>query len=102
MSHSSRGLGHRPLTAATGVRIPYGTPDLPTPYMLRRHHTWYLRIHVLADLRHIVGQYVVRFLKMEDRSLAQARTVGLAFYAQDSFFKIKMKLAALWIADMNV
>lgn len=70
--------------------------------MLRRHHTWYLRIHVLADLRHIVGQYVVRFLKMEDRSLAQARTVGLAFYAQDSFFKIKMKLAALWIADMNV
>ena len=25
-SPSSRGLGHRPLTAATGVRIPLGTP----------------------------------------------------------------------------
>ncbi len=25
-SCSSRGLGHRPLTAVTGVRIPYGTP----------------------------------------------------------------------------
>ncbi len=28
MSCSSRGLGHRPLTAVTGVRIPYGTPVL--------------------------------------------------------------------------
>ena len=27
-SRSSRGPGHRPLTAATGVRIPYGTPPL--------------------------------------------------------------------------
>ena len=26
MSRSSRGLGHRPFTAVTGVRIPYGTP----------------------------------------------------------------------------
>ena len=26
LSCSSRGLGHRPLTAVTGVRIPYGTP----------------------------------------------------------------------------
>ena len=25
-SRSSRGPGHRPLTAVTGVRIPYGTP----------------------------------------------------------------------------
>ena len=25
-SHSSRGLGHRPFTAVTGVRTPYGTP----------------------------------------------------------------------------
>ena len=28
MSRSSRGLGHRPFTAATGVRIPYGMPKL--------------------------------------------------------------------------
>ncbi len=28
-SCSSRGLGHRPLTAVTGVRIPYGTPGKP-------------------------------------------------------------------------
>ena len=26
VSHSSRGLGHRPFTAVTGVRTPYGTP----------------------------------------------------------------------------
>ena len=26
MSRSSRGLGHRPFTAGTGVRTPYGTP----------------------------------------------------------------------------
>ena len=25
-SHSSSGLGHRPFTAVTGVRTPYGTP----------------------------------------------------------------------------
>ena len=28
MSRSSRGLGHRPFTAVTGVRLPYGTPVL--------------------------------------------------------------------------
>ena len=28
-SPSSRGLGHRPFTAITGVRIPVGTPPLP-------------------------------------------------------------------------
>ena len=27
VSRSSRGLGHRPFTAATGVRIPYGMPQ---------------------------------------------------------------------------
>ncbi len=26
LSRSSRGLGHRPFTAVTGVRLPYGTP----------------------------------------------------------------------------
>ena len=28
LSHSSSGLGHRPFTAVTGVRTPYGTPLL--------------------------------------------------------------------------
>src|SRR5436305_10079669 len=28
-SPSSRGLGHRPFTAVTGVRIPVGTPSMP-------------------------------------------------------------------------
>ena len=28
VSRSSRGLGHRPFTAVTGVRLPYGTPFL--------------------------------------------------------------------------
>ncbi|CSI49454.1 Uncharacterised protein [Vibrio cholerae] len=26
VSRSSRGLGHRPFTAVTGVRLPYGIP----------------------------------------------------------------------------
>ncbi len=30
MSRSSRGLGHRPFTAVTGVRLPYGTPHSKT------------------------------------------------------------------------
>jgi hypothetical protein len=29
-SRSSRGLGHRPFTAVTGVRLPYGTPFFVT------------------------------------------------------------------------
>ena len=33
LSPSSRGLGHRPFTAITGVRIPVGTPHIdPTVY----------------------------------------------------------------------
>ena len=31
MFPSSRGLGHRPFTAVTGVRIPLGTPKQKTP-----------------------------------------------------------------------
>ena len=31
MTLSSRGLGHRPFTAVTGVRIPLGTPKQKTP-----------------------------------------------------------------------
>src|ERR1700694_3051 len=34
-SPSSRGLGHRPFTAVTGVRIPVGTPP-PRAYLQRR------------------------------------------------------------------
>ena len=30
-SPSSRGLGHRPFTAVTGVRTPLGTPSHPEP-----------------------------------------------------------------------
>ena len=33
MSRSSRGLGHRPFTAVTGVRLPYGTP-YPKPTVI--------------------------------------------------------------------
>src|SRR6516165_8442368 len=33
-SPSSRGLGHRPFTAATGVRIPLGTPTKTKCYRL--------------------------------------------------------------------
>ena len=32
LSPSSRGLGHRPFTAITGVRIPVGTPNKEDPY----------------------------------------------------------------------
>ncbi len=31
-SPSSRGLGHRPFTAVTGVRLPLGTPDKSMAY----------------------------------------------------------------------
>src|SRR5690606_3000852 len=34
LSPSSRGLGHRPFTAATGVRVPEGTP---CPAVMREH-----------------------------------------------------------------
>ncbi len=36
MSRSSRGLGRCPLTAVTGVRIPYGTPNKSMGYVLNR------------------------------------------------------------------
>ena len=36
-SRSSRGLGHRPFTAATGVRIPYGMPlQAKKPHQMMR------------------------------------------------------------------
>ncbi|NHO54952.1 hypothetical protein GOB87_13525 [Acetobacter estunensis] len=66
---------------------------MPTPYMLRRHHTWYLRLRVPADLRHIAGQYVVRSLKTGDRSLAQARAIGLASSFNGLWMDFRKKLA---------
>ena len=33
MAHWSSGLRHRPLTAVTGVRIPYGSPDKASAFM---------------------------------------------------------------------
>ena len=33
MLPSSRGLGHRPFTAVTGVRIPLGVPQLSPDYL---------------------------------------------------------------------
>src|SRR5215475_10200327 len=36
VSPSSRGLGHRPFTAVTGVRIPLGTPIKSMVYEMRR------------------------------------------------------------------
>src|ERR1043165_4845886 len=37
-SRSSSGLGHRPFTAATRVRFPYGTPKLSITYKKSRFH----------------------------------------------------------------
>ena len=36
MHPSSRGLGHRPFTARTGIRIPLGVPDLIAPVAQRQ------------------------------------------------------------------
>src|SRR5258706_5526 len=36
-SPSSRGLGHRPFTAVTGVRIPLGTPIKSSRYAITAH-----------------------------------------------------------------
>src|ERR1700704_3533201 len=38
-SPSSRGLGHRPFTAVTGVRIPVGTPVQSMPHSVQGAHT---------------------------------------------------------------
>ena len=35
-SRSSRGLGHRPFTAVTGVRLPYGTPFFVTLFFMTK------------------------------------------------------------------
>ncbi len=40
MSPSSRGLGHRPFTAVTGVRIPLGTPN--TKPSMRKHRGFFI------------------------------------------------------------
>ena len=55
-SPSSRGLGHRPFTAVTGVRIPVGTPPArvaahgsePRPRRLRRHRATVARCSPLS------------------------------------------------------
>ena len=41
-SPSSRGLGHRPFTAVTGVRIPLGTPNKETGHIVPRFFVWLL------------------------------------------------------------
>ena len=42
LSPSSRGLGHRPFTAVTGVRIPLGTPNKETGHIVPRFFVWLL------------------------------------------------------------
>ena len=37
MSPSSSGLGHRPFTAVTGVRLPYGTPFAGIAQLVERN-----------------------------------------------------------------
>jgi hypothetical protein len=47
VSRSSSGLGHRPFTAVTGVRVPYGMP----PFFVHRRlalHPFQLDIRCLA------------------------------------------------------
>src|SRR5207253_537446 len=52
-SRSSSGLGHRPFTAATRVRLPYGTPKyLRVTCDSKQHHTLQSRSRVHPVWRH--------------------------------------------------
>ncbi len=69
LSRSSRGLGQRPLTAPTGVRIPYGTPD--------NQHTPLKYQHIIASPRAvptIVPTLCVRSPTRSDRGACHLGT----------------------------
>jgi hypothetical protein len=83
MSRSSRGLGHRPFTATTGVRLPYGTPyktrtcrDVSPFFVFVRK--WYgkqLRNRAASE-RQWTQQYSTDWNSLKRRRLPQSGRMG--------------------------
>ncbi|MCP1259132.1 tyrosine-type recombinase/integrase [Acetobacter lambici] len=74
---------------------------MPTPYMVRRHHTWYLRLRVPADLTPFAGQHIVRSLKTSDRTVARAKALGLASAFNGIWMELRQRLAEKLQAYFN-
>ena len=72
-SPSSRGLGHRPFTAVTGVRIPLGTPLFIVRGFFMRNFIIYFSLVFLVSCfgtkRH--NQYLLMVLPSTDTSILQ-------------------------------
>lgn len=66
---------------------------MQTPYMIRRHHTWYVRIRIPADLCPLLGSHVVRSLKTCDRLIANQRAIGLVSGFHGIWMEIRKKFA---------
>ena len=66
---------------------------MPTPYMIRRHQTWYVRVRIPHDLRAILGMHIVRSLKTSDRMIANQRAIGLVSEFHGIWMDIRKKLA---------
>src|SRR5690242_233631 len=58
LSPSSRGLGHRPFTAVTGVRIPLGTPLNSVAYSESGGQA--VRIYTESSVRFVARNLVLR------------------------------------------
>ncbi|OAZ75040.1 hypothetical protein SRCM100623_00463 [Acetobacter pasteurianus] len=66
---------------------------MATPYMTQRRNCWYLRVRNPADLRPVVGCYVVKSLKTHDRMTARNRAVALVATLSNIWNDMRQKLA---------
>lgn len=69
--------------------------------MVRRCHTWYLRLRVPADLTPFAGQHIVRSLKTSDRTVARAKALGLASAFNGIWMELRQRLAEKLQAYFN-
>lgn len=61
--------------------------------MIRRYQTWYVRVKVPSDIRHILGLHICRSLKTSDRMMAQTRAVSVVSSLSGLFVDIRKRLA---------
>lgn len=66
---------------------------MATPYMTQRRNCWYLRVRNPADLRPLMGCYVVKSLKTHDRMTARNRAVALVATLSNIWNDMRQKLA---------
>ncbi|MFE8873709.1 DUF6538 domain-containing protein [Acetobacter persici] len=69
--------------------------------MVRRCHTWYLRMRVPADLTPFAGQHIVRSLKTSDRTVARAKALGFASAFNGIWMELRQRLAEKLQAYFN-